>query len=53
MIFTDPVNPEFPRLKNFLRKSFRKDRFSVLTEELSAMKKERPTVSSQSRSMHL
>ena len=28
-------------------------RFSVLTEELSAMKKERPTVSSQSRSMHL
>jgi hypothetical protein len=24
-----------------------------LTEELSAMKKERPTVSSQSRSMHL
>ncbi len=48
-----PVNPEFPRLKNFLRKSFRKDRFSVLTEELSAMKKERPTVSSQSRIMHL
>ena len=53
LIFTDPVNPEFPRLKNFLRKSFRKDRFSVLTEELSAMKKERPTVSSQSRIMHL
>ena len=39
--------PGVPSIEEFL------DRFSVLTEELSAMKKERPTVSSQSRIMHL
>ena len=44
--------PGVPSIEEFLEKELQ-DRFSVLTEELSAMKKERPTVSSQSRIMHL